>query len=175
MLRELRSTPIERVSLLCLTLLKKVLLIEHLFATRCAESVGALVYSAGKICIIPPMETKWFNFPENVPLVQLENGAVRVRNSRVTLETIVIRSQMGDTVARIHSGYPTVSTSQIEDILAWYHANKADVDEYLREVEVEGEKLRQWIESQPGYKERHEKLLRCREELRRRKAQLSKA
>ena len=121
------------------------------------------------------METKWFNFPDNVPLVQLENGAVRVRNSRVSLETIVVRSQKGDTIKRIHSGYPTVSTSQIQEILAWYHDNKADVDEYLRQIEAEWEKGRQWAESQPGYKESREKLLRCREELRRRKAQLSKA
>ena len=96
------------------------------------------------------METKRFNFPETVPLVQLENGAIRVRNSRVTLETIVIRTQMGDTVERIHCGFPTVSVSQIKEILAWYYDNKAEADKYLREVEAEGEKLRQWIENQPG-------------------------
>ena len=121
------------------------------------------------------METKRFNFPHTVPLVQLETGGVRVRNSRVTLETIVIRSQMGDTVERIHRGYPTVSVSQIKEILAWYHANKAEADEYLQQIEEEWEKLRLRLESQPGFKERREKLLRGREELRRRKAQLSKA
>ena len=121
------------------------------------------------------METKRFNFPDTVPLVQLENGAVRVRNSRVSLSTIVIRMQVGDSVERIHSGFPTVSISQIKEILAWYFENKAEADEYLQQVEEEGERLRQWIESQPGYKEHREKLLRCREELRRRKATLSKA
>ncbi len=121
------------------------------------------------------METKRFNFPHTVPLVQLENGAVRVRNSRVSLDTIIIRTQMGDTVARIHSGFPTVSISQIKEILAWYFDNQADVDEYIRQGQEEAERLRQWVESQPGYKEHREKLLRCREELRRRKAQLSKA
>jgi uncharacterized protein (DUF433 family) len=114
------------------------------------------------------MEEKWFNFPDNVPLVQLENGAVRVRNSRVTLETIVIRSQMGDTIERIHSGYPTVSTSQIKEILAWYQDNKADVDEYIRLLQEETERIFKRIESQPGYKKV------TREELIRRKAQLSK-
>lgn len=114
------------------------------------------------------METKRFNFPETVPLVQLENGAVRVRNSRVTLETIVIRSKMGDTIARIHSGFPTVSISQIKEILAWYHDNKADVDEYIRQGEEEAEIIFKRIESQPGYKKV------SREELLRRKAQLTK-
>jgi len=121
------------------------------------------------------VETKRFNFPETVPLVQWECGTIRVRNSRVSLDTIVIRTRMGDTVKRIHSGFPTVSVSQIKEILAWYEDHKAEADEYLQQREAEGERIRQWIESQPGYKERHEKLLRCRDELRRRKAQLSKA
>ena len=114
------------------------------------------------------METKRFNFPDTVPLVQLENGAVRVRNSRVTLETIVIRMQGGDTIEDIHRKYPTVSVSQIKDILAWYFDNKAEADEYLQQLEEETEEIFRRIESQPGYKERHE-------ELRRRKAHLTKA
>lgn len=121
------------------------------------------------------METKRFNFPHTVPLVHWDDGSIRVENSRVTLDTIIIRTQVGDTVKRIHSGFPTVSVSQIKQILAWYYDNQADVDEYIRRGQEEAERLRQWIESQPGYKERHEKLLRCGEELRRRKAQLSKA
>ena len=117
------------------------------------------------------MDTKRFNFPETVPLVQLETGGVRVRNSRVTLETIVIRMQVGDTVDDIHRGYPTVSVSQIKQILAWYFDNKTEADEYLKQIEAEWEKLRQRVESQPGYKESREKLLRYKAQ----KAQLTKA
>jgi len=71
-----RSAPIERVSVLCGRALKKVPLIEHLFATRCVEIVhtwglrsslilpsweqhiihhcerGAAVYFVCKVCII---------------------------------------------------------------------------------------------------------------------------
>ena len=114
------------------------------------------------------METKRFNFPDTVPLVQLENGAIRVRDSRVTLETIVIRKQVGDTVEDIHSGFPTVSVSQIKEILAWYDDNKADVDEYIQQLQAEAERIFQWFESRPGYKKV------TREELLRRKALLTK-
>src|ERR1044072_1270592 len=113
------------------------------------------------------METKRFNFPHTVPLVQLENGAVRVRNSRVTLETIVHRMQVGDTVEEIHDGFPTVSVTQIKQILAWYYDNKADADEYLQEIEDLLGRLRQEAESQPRYKEHREKLLRYKAELNR--------
>ena len=64
---------------------------------------------------------------------------------------------------------PLVQWEQIKEILAWYFDNKAEADEYLQQVKEEGERLRQWIESQPGYKERHDKLLRYREEFLRRK------
>src|ERR1044072_32491 len=116
---------------------------------------------------------KRFNFPHTVPLVQLETGGIRVRNSRVTLETIVHRMQMGDTPEEIHDSFPTGSVTQSKEILASYYDNKDDADEYLQQVEEEGERLLQWIESQPGYKERREKLLRYKAEfLRRREEEL---
>ncbi len=114
------------------------------------------------------MESKRFNFPHTVPLVQWEDGSVRVQNSRVTLETIVIRNQMGDTVEDIHRGYPTVSVSQIKEILVWYFDNQADVDEYIQQLQAEAERIFQWFESRPGYKKV------TREELLRRKALLTK-
>ena len=115
------------------------------------------------------METKRFNFPHTVPLVQWEDGSIRVQNSRVTLQTIVIRTQMGDSVQRIHRGFPTVSVSQIKEIVAWYVDNQAEVDEYIRQLQEEAERIWQRIQSQPGYKKV------SREELLRRKAQLTKA
>lgn len=119
------------------------------------------------------METKRFNFPHAVPLVQLESGGVRVRNSRVTLETIVHRMHRGHTVEEIHDSFPTVSVTQIKEVLDWYFDNKADADEYLQQVEEEGERLLQSIASQPGYKEHREKLLRYKAEFLRRKTELS--
>jgi len=77
--------------------------------------------------------------------------------------------QVGDTVEDIHRGFPTVSVSQIKEILAWYFNNQADVDEYIRQGQEEAERIFQWFESQPGYKKV------TREELLRRKAQLTKA
>jgi uncharacterized protein (DUF433 family) len=108
---------------------------------------------------------KRFNFPHTVPLVQLETGGIRVRNSRVTLETIVHRMQMGDTAEEINDSFPTVSVTIIKEILAWYFDNKAEADEYLQQVEEEGARVREWAESQPGYKEWREKLLRRKAEL----------
>ncbi len=102
-----------------------------------------------------------------MPLVQWENGTIRVRGSRVTLDTIVHRMQVGDSIKRIHEGFPTVSVKQIKEILAWYFDNKAEADEYLREQEEIGEEIRKRIESTPEYQA-------WRAELRRRVAELRK-
>jgi uncharacterized protein (DUF433 family) len=120
------------------------------------------------------METKRFTFPDSVPLFQLETGGVRVRNSRVTLETIVHRMQMGHTAEEINDSFPTVAVSTIKEILAWYFDNKADADEYLQELDELLRRLRQEAESQPGYKERHAEFLRRKAEFLRRKAELSR-
>lgn len=106
------------------------------------------------------MDTKRFNFPETVPLVQWEDGSIRVHGSRVTLDTIVIRMQVGDTVEEIHEGFPTVSVAQIEEILAWYFENKTAVDECLREQEAEAEEIWKRIESDPEYQARSADLRR---------------
>ena len=53
---------------------------------------------------------KRFTFEEGVPLTQDQDqdGSIRVTGSRVTLDTIVHRYQVGDSVEDIHDGFPTV-------------------------------------------------------------------
>lgn len=56
------------------------------------------------------------------------------------------------------------SIAQINAILDWYHQHQAEADEYLHEGEVQGEKLRQEIESRPGYIAFREKIRRYQEQ-----------
>jgi uncharacterized protein (DUF433 family) len=110
---------------------------------------------------------KRFTFEEGVPLTQDQDqyGSIRVTGSRVTLDTIVHRYQVGDSVEDIHDGFPTVSIAQIEAILDWYHKHQAEADEYLEEGIAAGEKLRQEIESQPEHIALLERIQRRREQL----------
>ena len=110
---------------------------------------------------------KQFTFPEEVPLHQDDRGTIRVKGSRVTLDTIVARMQVGDTLEEIHEGFPTVTLAQINTIIDWYRNNQVKADEYLQEQQAEVERIIQELESDPEYKAR-------REMLRRRIAQLSK-
>ena len=112
------------------------------------------------------MATKRITIPDTVPLVRWENATIRVRDSRVTLDTIVHQMEMGNSVQRIHQGFPTVSVKQIKEILAWYFENKAEADEYLREQKAIGEEIRRRIVSTPEYQARRAELFRRRAEMR---------
>ncbi len=89
----------------------------------------------------------------------------------MTLETIVGRMQVGDTLEEIHEGFPSVTLAQINRIIDWYLNNQVEADEYLQEQQAEAERIRQKIESQPGYivlrekLQRHRELKRLREQL----------
>lgn len=107
-----------------------------------------------------------FNFPHTVPLVQWEDGSIRVQGSRVTLHTIVTRFRVGDTLEEIHGGFPTVSLAQINMIIHWYLDNQAEVDAYIEQEDAEAEKMRQEIESTPEYQARRAELHRRIAELR---------
>jgi uncharacterized protein (DUF433 family) len=121
------------------------------------------------------MSSLRINLPDTVPLVQWEDGTIRVHDSRVTLDTIVARFQVGDTLAEIHDGFPTVSPEQIKTIIDWYLNNQAEADSYLEQEEAEAERLRLEIQSRPEYKAQTEFLRRKREGfLRRRDEQLIK-
>lgn len=114
------------------------------------------------------MNIKQLNFPKDVPLVQQNVGTIRtirVIGSRITLDTLVHSFQRGDTLEEIAEGFPTLSLEQIKAVIDWYLTHQREADEYLEEGDAEEERLRQRIESQPGYAEWREKILRYREQM----------
>ena len=90
---------------------------------------------------------------------------IRVIGSRITLDTLVHIYQREGSVEYLAEGFPTLSLEQIESVIDWYLAHQREADEYLEEGEIEAEKQRQWSESQPGYAERREKILRYRDQM----------
>jgi uncharacterized protein (DUF433 family) len=110
------------------------------------------------------VNTLRFKFPDTVPLVQWEDGSIRVKDSRVTLDTIIGRFHVGDTLDEIHDGFPTVSLAQTNAIIGWYLNNQTEVDAYLEQEEAGAERVRLEIQSRPEYKAFRKILERRREE-----------
>jgi uncharacterized protein (DUF433 family) len=114
------------------------------------------------------VNTKHIDFPEGVPLVDRYEGTIRtirVIGSRITLDTLVHIYQRENSVEYLEQGFPTLSLEQIKAVINWYLTHQREANEYLEEGDAEAERQRQWIESQPGYAERREKLLRQREQM----------
>src|SRR5262245_51822636 len=106
---------------------------------------------------------KHFDLTDGVPLMQTEDGTVRVIGTRINLDTLVNWFEQGDSPEDLHEGVPTLSLAQIKAVIAWYLDHRAEVQVYLDERYSEAEKMRQEIESQPGYVSLSELLRRRRE------------
>jgi uncharacterized protein (DUF433 family) len=107
----------------------------------------------------------------DVPLRTDSDGVIRVGNTRVTLHTIIGFYNSGETPEDLHDGFPTVSLADIYAVIAYYLANRAAVDDYLHQIDEDGERIRRKIEASytPEQKARIERLHKLVAEKRREK------
>jgi uncharacterized protein (DUF433 family) len=103
-------------------------------------------------------------FTLTAPLDQDVNGTIRLRGSRVTLETLVGAFKRGDSPEEIQEGFPKLSLAQIYGAIAWYLDNQVDADNYLNQRATEGDATRNQIESRPEYTTFRESMRRRREQ-----------
>jgi uncharacterized protein (DUF433 family) len=82
-----------------------------------------------------------------IPLRTDAHGAIRLGGTRVTLDTIIARYHQEDTPEAIHEGFPTITLSDIYAVIAYYLANRDEVDAYLERRREEGERIRQEVEA----------------------------
>lgn len=102
-----------------------------------------------------------------IPLRTDEYGVIRVGNTRVTLATVIACHKLGDSPEAIHEGFPTVPLADIFAIIAYYLANKDEVDSYLSEVNAEADIRQQKYEAEhPEAREFNDKVRALLEEKR---------
>lgn len=95
-----------------------------------------------------------------VPLHYCEGGeAMRVIGTRIPIDTIVIQFQSGASAESIMESYPTLALADIYLVIAYYLRNKVAVDDYIRQRQEEGERLRQQITSNEDYKLWRDRLM----------------
>jgi uncharacterized protein (DUF433 family) len=68
-----------------------------------------------------------------VPLHAHENGAIRVRGTRVPLDTVVEAFTLGATPEQIVQDYPSLALEDVYGVIAYYLHHRAEVDAYLQE------------------------------------------
>ena len=75
-------------------------------------------------------------------LTRNEYGAIRLAGSRIDLEFVVHFFNEGESAEAIARRFPTVDPAHIPRAIAFYLANRAAVDEYVREGDALEERLR---------------------------------
>ena len=82
-----------------------------------------------------------------VPLRVDGSGAIRVGQSRVTLDVLLQYWRRGMKPEKIARGLDTLTLADVHGALAYYFRHEAELDNYLRQREAEAEALRHEIEA----------------------------
>ena len=87
------------------------------------ELRGALVYNDATMSTL---ETTI-----SAPLVQWEDGSIRITASRVPLDTVIYHFKIGATAEEIVYKFPSLRLADIYGAIYYYLAHRDDVEEYL--------------------------------------------
>lgn len=79
---------------------------------------------------------------EPAPLESSADGVIRVRGSRVTLDTVVEAFRMGATAEEIAQQYPSLALADVYATIAYYLRHQTDVEAYLNQRYAEQNRVR---------------------------------
>ncbi|WP_246605394.1 DUF433 domain-containing protein [Sphaerospermopsis torques-reginae] len=80
---------------------------------------------------------------EPAPLETTKDGVVVIRNSRVTLDTIVAVFNQGVTAEEIAYRYPSLMLADVYAAIAFYLHHQEEVDSYLQQRQQQKQEVRQ--------------------------------
>jgi uncharacterized protein (DUF433 family) len=99
----------------------------------------------------------------HIPLRREADGTIRIGKSRVLLEILIRTFLRGETAEGIVESYPSLGLDEVYAVIAYYLANRAEVDAYMQEVDADSKRVRADLEAkQPqliGLRERLMKRL----------------
>ena len=84
----------------------------------------------------------------NIPLHTDKHGKIRVGDTRILLELVIRAFQQGESAEGILEMYSVLKLADVYAVLAYYLANRADVDAYVRQSDANSQRIQQAIEAQ---------------------------
>jgi uncharacterized protein (DUF433 family) len=81
-----------------------------------------------------------------IPLVTEADGTIRVRDSRVTLDAILIAFKAGATAEGISQKFPGIALADVYQIIAHYLNYAQEIDSYLARREAAAAVLQSTVE-----------------------------
>jgi uncharacterized protein (DUF433 family) len=86
-----------------------------------------------------------------VPLAVTEQGTIRIKGSRVSLDSVIHHFNLGATAEQIVQSFPSISLGEVYSTIAYYLTHRQDVEAYLQTQESEADALQVELESNPKY------------------------
>ena len=69
------------------------------------------------------------------PYIDQKDGALRIAGTRVSLDSVVIHFQEGQSPERIVESFSTLTLAQVYGAIAYYLENRKLIDDYIAEVQ----------------------------------------
>lgn len=82
-----------------------------------------------------------------LPLEMDDDGTIRVGHTRVLLELVIRAFQYGETPEDIVNSYPSLKLADVYASISYYLTHQSLIDEYIRQVDQEGEQIRLELEA----------------------------
>ncbi len=101
---------------------------------------------------------------EPLPLLTDRDGVVRVRGTRVTLDTVVAAFNEGATAEEIVQQYPSLQLADVYAVISYYLRSHSEVDTYLQKRQKQAEEVRRQNEARFDPQGIRERLLARRTE-----------
>lgn len=77
----------------------------------------------------------------SIPLRTDEHGAIRIGKTRVLLELVIHAYYLGETPEGVVESYPTLTTSEVYAVIAYYLAHQEEIDAYMRQRDEQAERI----------------------------------
>ncbi len=79
-----------------------------------------------------------------------ENGVWRVAGTPISIDSVVIGFQQGQSAEEIQRNYPSLSLEQVYGTIACYLARAEEVDAYLKQQHAQWEQFRTKADDKPS-------------------------
>ena len=86
-----------------------------------------------------------------MPLVVTEQGTIRIKGSRVSLDSVIHHFKLGATAEQIVQSFPSLSLGDVYSSIAYYLTHRQEMEVYLEEQKVAAGNLQDQLESNPDY------------------------
>jgi len=86
-----------------------------------------------------------------MPLVVTEQGTIRIKGSRVSLDSVIHHFKLGATAEQIVQSFPSLSLGDVYSSIAYYLTHRHEIEVYLEEQKVAADNLQGQLESNPDY------------------------